>query len=224
MSDHTENLKKLIGQLREFHPWNEQEARDRNILIDAVVQQQEAVFQRSSVCSHMTASAWVISPDVRKVLMAYHNLYKSWSWLGGHADGETDLLKVAVKEVQEESGLKNVVPVSDGIYSVEVLTVEGHEKRGEYVSSHLHLNVTYLLMADPQEPVRIKEDENSGVRWFATEEAPAMSSEAWFRERIYSKLNSKLQEEAIKNQLRTFAENSPAFFRDESILLHGNDT
>ena len=124
--------------------------------------------------------------------MAYHNIYDSWSWLGGHADGDHDLLAVALREVREESGLTAVRPVSRSIYSVEILTVDGHEKRGAYVSSHLHLNVTYLLEADPAEPVRCKPDENSRVGWFGLEEAVAASTEPWFRERIYKKLNEKL--------------------------------
>ena len=97
-----------------------------------------------------------------------------------------------MREVREESGLAEVRPVSPAIYSVEILTVDGHEKRGAYVSSHLHLNVTYLLEADPAEPVRCKPDENSRVGSFGLEEAVAASTEPWFRERIYKKLNEKL--------------------------------
>jgi 8-oxo-dGTP pyrophosphatase MutT (NUDIX family) len=124
--------------------------------------------------------------------MAYHNLYGSWAWLGGHADGERDLLAVALREVREESGLVDVRPVSPEICSLEILTVDGHEMRGAYGSSHLHLNVTYLREADPADPVRRKPDENSAVGWFGLEEAVAASSEPWFRERIYKKLNAKL--------------------------------
>ena len=99
----------------------------------------------------MTASAWVVNKDRSKILLAYHNIYDSWAWLGGHADGEKDLLKVALKEVAEESGVKNIKPVSEDILSVEILTVDGHEKKGVYVPSHLHLNVTYLIEADDTE-------------------------------------------------------------------------
>ena len=103
--------------------------------------------------------------------MVYHNIYNSWSWLGGHADGETDLLAVALREVKEEAGISHVCPVSEEIFSLESLTVDGHVKKGKYVSSHLHLNVTYLLEADFEEAVSIKADENSGVAWFSPEEA-----------------------------------------------------
>lgn len=125
--------------------------------------------------------------------MAYHRIYHSWSWLGGHCDGEEDCLKVALKEVREESGVQNVRPLSDKIFSLEVLAVESHIRKGEYVPTHLHLNVTYLLEADDKEDVQIKEDENSDVAWFGLDEAVSKSEEEWFRTNIYSKLNEKLR-------------------------------
>ena len=181
----------LLEELEGYLPWNEQEARDREELLRRL-RSGEDLYTRDNSAGHLTASAWVVSPDRRRVLMAYHNIYDSWSWLGGHADGDRDLLAVAAREVREESGLTAVRPVSRSIYSVEILTVDGHEKRGAYVSSHLHLNVTYLLEADPADPVRRKPDENRAVGWFGLEEAVAASSEPWFRERVYRKLNEKL--------------------------------
>lgn len=180
----------LIAQLQAFRPWNEQEARDRDALL-CLLERGGVPYGREDP-AHMTASAWVVSPDRRQVLLAYHNLFHSWTWLGGHADGERDLLSTALREVREESGLEVVRPVSSDIYSVEILTVDGHEKRGRYVSSHLHLNVTFLLEADPGAPIRCKPDENSRVGWFGLEEAVAASTEPWFQARVYPKLNAKL--------------------------------
>ena len=77
------------------------------------------------------------------------------------------------------------------ILSIETLCVEGHEKRGRYVPCHLHLNVTYLLEADLNAPVRAKPDENSAVAWIAVEDIPKKSTEKWFVERIYRKLCEK---------------------------------
>ncbi len=182
----------LIRQISEYTPCNAQEAADRDTIL-RLLRTQEDIFLRENPVAHMTASAWVTSPDRTKVLMAYHNLYHSWAWLGGHADGCEDLLSVALKEVREESGILDVRPVSERIFSLEVLTVDGHEKKGSYVASHLHLNVTYLLEADDRQEVRVKEDENSAVGWFSPEEAVEASTEPWFQERIYRKLNEKLR-------------------------------
>ena len=181
----------LTEQIRSYQPMNEQEERDKELILHCL-ETEKNIFTRENRLAHMTASAWIVNPERTKVLMAYHNIYHSWSWLGGHADGETDLLKVALKEAREESGIYHVKPVSEKIYSLEVLTVDGHVKRGEYVSSHLHLNVTYLLQAEETDVLHIKEDENSNVGWFSLEDAVAASTEPWFQEHIYRKLNEKL--------------------------------
>ena len=185
----------LLAQLEGYAPWTEQEARDKAVLL-TMLRSGRDLWTRENETAHLTASAWVTDPTRTRVLMCYHNIYHSWSWLGGHADGDRDLLGVALREVGEESGLASVRPVSEDLFSLEILTVDGHEKRGRYVPSHLHLNVTYLLEADDTETLAVKPDENSAVGWFGLDEAVAASSEPWFRERIYAKLNAKLRSRA----------------------------
>ena len=164
---------------------------DQALILDFLEKNGDA-FLRSNLLAHMTASSWIVNPERTKTLMVYHNLYDSWSWTGGHADGETDLLSVALREAREETGIAHVRPVSPEIFSLEVLTVDGHEKRGAYVPSHLHMNVTYLLEAEESDTLHICREENSGVAWFSLEEALKASTEPWFVERIYKKLNGKL--------------------------------
>ena len=123
--------------------------------------------------------------------MIYHNIYKSWAWAGGHADGDSNLLHVALKEVNEETGLENIKVLSDGIYGLQILTVDSHIKRGEFVPSHLHLDCCFLLEADEKENLRIKEDENSGVKWIDINEAIKITNEEKMKP-IYKKLNEKL--------------------------------
>ena len=182
---------KLQEQLEQYHPFNEQEERDKKVMLQ-LLKTQPDIFTRENEVAHFTASSWLLNREHTKVLMIYHNIYHSWSWTGGHADGEEDLLAVAIREAQEETGVKEIQTVDDTIFSIETLTVDGHEKRGRYVPSHLHLNVTYLLEADEAEILRIKPDENSGVKWFSLEEALEACSEPWMVERIYKKLNKKL--------------------------------
>ncbi|MCR5229762.1 MAG: NUDIX hydrolase [Solobacterium sp.] len=183
----------LKDELEAYVPYNEQEEKDREEILRRLNSGEE-LYTRGNRSAHLTASGWVVSKDRKKILMCYHNLYDSWSWLGGHADGDKDLLETALREVKEESGIRTVVPLSTEIFSVEILTVDGHVKKGEYVSSHLHLNVTYLLEADETEELTAKADENKGVKWFEMDEAVRASNEPWFREHIYSKLNRKLKE------------------------------
>ena len=102
--------------------------------------------------------------------MINHNLYNSWAWTGGHADGEADLLAVAIKEAKEETGVVNIRPLSAEIMSLDILPVWGHMKKWKYVSSHQHLNVSYLLVGSEEDVLRIKEDENSNVGWIPVNE------------------------------------------------------
>ena len=182
---------KIIEEIKKYRPCNAQEQRDQALILDFLEKNGDA-FLRSNLLAHMTASSWIVNPERTKTLMVYHNLYDSWSWTGGHADGETDLLSVALREAREETGIEHVRPLSPEIFSLEVLTVDGHEKRGEYVPSHLHMNVTYLLEAEESDTLHICREENSGVAWFTLEEALKASTEPWFVERIYKKLNGKL--------------------------------
>lgn len=143
----------LIRQIENYPPSNEQEEKDKALILGWISNNENA-FSRENTVAHITTSAWVVNKDRSKVLMVYHNIYNSWSWLGGHADG--------------------------------------HVKKGNYVSSHLHLNITYLLEADSEEQVSVKADENSGVMWFSPEDALEKSTEPWFVVHIYSKLIKKM--------------------------------
>ena len=96
------NRQELMESIRAYQPFNEQEEMDKSLILNWIETQDDA-FSRDNTVAHMTASAWVVNKDRSRVLMAYHNIYDSWSWLGGHADGETDLLAVAIREVKEEA-------------------------------------------------------------------------------------------------------------------------
>lgn len=188
-----DRMKNLKDMIEAFLPYNEQEERDKALMLRYLTWGEEVLY-RESTGAHMSASAWVVNQTHDKVLMAYHNIYDSWAWTGGHADGEADLLKVALREVMEETGITKAAPVTEDIFSLEVLTVDGHEKKGVYVSSHLHLNVTYLLEGDDREVLHKKDDENSAVSWFGLERCLEAINETWMRDRIYRKLLDKMQQ------------------------------
>lgn len=182
----------LLTQIINFHPFNEQEQLDQQLIL-SVLKTNPLIFKRESHLAHITVSSWLVSPDFTQVLMAYHKIYQSFAWLGGHADGNNNLQAVIKKEVQEESGLKNFSFLSEQPFSIEVLPVAGHQKNGHYVSSHLHLNITYLMQASTNQPLRIKPDENSQIAWLDIATLKTKISEPWFYEHIYQKLIAKMQ-------------------------------
>lgn len=183
----------LKEQIENYKPYNEQEEKDKGTMLK-YINTFDDVLTRNNEFGHFTASSWVVNKEKTKVLMIYHNIYKSWAWTGGHADGESDLLNVAIRELKEETGVKNVKVLKDDIFSLEMICVNGHIKRGKYVSSHVHLNLTYLLEVDENETLKVKEDENSVVKWIDIKDIVKVCNEKWIIENIYNKLNEKLKE------------------------------
>ncbi|MFR5684025.1 MAG: NUDIX hydrolase [Clostridia bacterium] len=182
------NLKR---QLQEYIPFNQQEKKEKDVMID-YIDTFDNILTRDNEFAHFTASNWIVNHDKTKVLMAYHNIYPSWAWTGGHSDGIEDLQEVAKREANEETGIENLKLLSNGIYSIEILPVDGHVKRENYVASHLHLNITYLWEADENQITRIKEDENSSVKWIDIDKVIEASSEERMKI-VYQKLNQKLK-------------------------------
>lgn len=185
-------MRQIEKEIEEYQPVNEQEEKDKMTMLSFLKENEDA-FYRSNKIGHMTSSCFIVNEQMDKVLFCYHNIYDSYAWLGGHADGQEDLLSVALREAKEESSLKHIRPYDSKILSLEILCVNGHEKKGEYVSSHLHFNVTYLFIADENDPLFIKEDENSSLKWFSFSDALSVSKEPWFVKRIYPKLIEKVE-------------------------------
>lgn len=190
------DAEELKNNIQKYNPYNEQEEVEKNIMLN-YFNIFDDVLTRQNEIGHFTSSAFVLNKERTKILMIYHKIYNSWGWVGGHSDGDSKLLYVAMKEAKEETGIKDVKPILDDIYSLEIINVNGHIKRGKYVGSHAHLNVTYLLEADETEEIRIKEDENSGVKWVPIDEILNESSEVWVRNVVYSKIIQKMKKDGI---------------------------
>ena len=174
-----------------YQPWNEAEARDKALMLYALDHFPDLLSRSNPVC-HFTASNWITNPGRDRILLVHHDIYRHWAWTGGHADGDPALRAVALREAKEETGLTELRPLYDGIFSIQVLDVDHHIKRGQYVASHLHLDCCFLWEADETAPLRARDGENTGVRWVPIDEVLAVCSEA-VMDIVYSKLNEKLK-------------------------------
>ena len=181
----------LREQIEKYKPYNEQEEKDKEMMLKYIDTFEDVLTRENEMC-HFTASNWIVNKDRTKVIMIYHNIYKSWAWTGGHADGDSDLLYVALKEANEETGLSNLKVLSDGIFGIEILKADSHIKRGKFIPSHLHLDCCFLLEADENDELRIKEDENSNIKWIPIEKATEVTNEENMKP-IYKKLNEKVK-------------------------------
>ena len=156
-------------KIENYTPFNEQEEKDKEQFLK-FIDTFDDVLTRYNTFGHFTASAFVVNKERNKMVVVYHIINDGWIYPGGHADGEEDFLSVAVREVEEETGLKARV-LDDNIYSIQSAPVKGHIKRGKYVSAHLHLDVLYIMEADDKVPLIYREDESKGVKWIPFEEA-----------------------------------------------------
>ena len=190
----------LIDDIRAFVPGCPQEEADRLLMLERL-EADPLAFDRTSPL-HFTASAWTVDPKGEQTLLVYHNIFDSWSWVGGHADGEQDLAAVAKRELAEETGVTAAWLVNLGmnkIFSLEAVPVAGHMRHDQWVSSHAHLNVTYLFIANPDVPVFVQPEENSAVRWAPLDEVIPLSTEPWICEHCYAKLIERTREVLYKD-------------------------
>ncbi|MBD8034498.1 MULTISPECIES: NUDIX hydrolase [Solibacillus] len=181
----------LHDQIQLYVPFNEQEETDKDIMLRAMVTLSD-VLTRNNEVLHFTASAFVFNPARTHVLMVYHNIYNSWGWTGGHADGDPNLFNVAKKELMEEAGLTEVKPIQKEMISLDILPVIGHMKNGKYVAAHLHFNATYVFEVADDASLKSKPDENSAVGWIAIDEVAQKCSEQHMIP-IYEKIIEKVK-------------------------------
>ena len=127
---------------------------------------------RSCAQGHLTGSAWVLSPDRRQVLLTLHRKLGKWLQLGGHADGDSSLLAVALREALEESGLSHVSVVDTRLFDVDRHWIPG--LRGE--PGHWRHDRRFMLEGDPLEQVTAT-DESRALSWVDVAGVPALNPE-----------------------------------------------
>jgi 8-oxo-dGTP pyrophosphatase MutT (NUDIX family) len=149
----------LLHLLDNYRAWDSYEKQSQETIY-SFVKANTQCFERSLVCGHVTASAWLINRDNSAALLMYHTKLKAWLQLGGHCDGESDVLAVAVKEAQEESGIQMIEPKYPYIFDVDVhLIPENHKEK-----AHYHYDIRFLLqIVSNEQPV--KNNESKALVW-----------------------------------------------------------
>lgn len=184
----------LREQIESYTPFDEQEEKDKEQFLE-FINSFDDVLTRKNIFGHFSSSAFIVNKERTKMLVVYHIINDGWIYPGGHADGENDLLSVAVREVNEETGLKTKV-LDNSIFVIQTAPVKGHIKRDNYVSAHLHLDVIYLMEADDTIPLIFREDESKGVKWVSFDEATNETMCDFIRP-IHKKLIKKLKSNNI---------------------------
>ncbi len=128
--------------------------------------------EKDDQMGHITGSAWLLSPDRRKVLLTYHKKLNKWLQLGGHSDGCPNVLETALREAREESGIANVQPLSNEVFDVDVHKIPGTATRPE----HLHYDVRYILISPDTEEF-VTSEESHELKWVSFEDVSQYSTE-----------------------------------------------
>jgi 8-oxo-dGTP pyrophosphatase MutT (NUDIX family) len=145
----------------------ERVSRFRGLLCDGSL-----AYRRERLAGHLTASAWVLDPEWRRVLLVHHRKLDKWLQPGGHADGHTDLLGVARREVLEETGIETEPLAGGEILDMDIHPIPPHGG----VPAHEHFDIRFLLVAaESREPEA--NEESHDVAWVALDEVEGLSTE-----------------------------------------------
>ncbi|NCN45203.1 MAG: NUDIX hydrolase [Candidatus Pacebacteria bacterium CG10_big_fil_rev_8_21_14_0_10_36_11] len=153
--------KKVLNLLEKIEPVDQQESFDIQKVKELIVKH-ENIFDRDCLVAHLTASALVVNPRTKKVLLHNHKKLNKWLQFGGHADGESDLAKVALKEAGEETGLIDLVFLTHLPIDLEVQKIPFHKG----IPEHLHLDFRFVLITDAEKVPTPDEVESQELQFF----------------------------------------------------------
>lgn len=168
--DERRTLCEQVDRYIKRHPENESTA----MRLLQFVQETPACFCRENKQGHITGSAWLVNQQGNKALLTLHHKLQIWVQPGGHADGDSDVLRVACREAMEESGITELRVLDTEIFDIDIHTIPARPATGE--PEHLHYDVRYLLQADHEDYVI--SDESDALGWFTREEIQHLSPPA----------------------------------------------
>jgi 8-oxo-dGTP pyrophosphatase MutT (NUDIX family) len=141
--------------------------------ISAFVGEHADCFERSLLVGHVTGSAWVLDEAREYALLIHHAKLDKWLQPGGHCDGDSDVLRVAMREAEEETGVARLVPLLSGaIFDVDAHDIPARKD----VPAHVHYDIRYAFEADRSAPLQISA-ESKGLRWVALDRIAELNTD-----------------------------------------------
>jgi 8-oxo-dGTP pyrophosphatase MutT (NUDIX family) len=129
-----------------------------------------AAYQREHLPGHMTGSAWIVDDSFEYVLLTHHAKLNRWLQPGGHADGDENIERVAIREAEEETGLKDFRKLSDDLFDFDIHLIP--ERKG--FPAHYHYDIRILLQANRNDKLVVTE-ESHDLAWVHVDEIATRS-------------------------------------------------
>lgn len=161
----------ILRKLRAYQSRWEAEAETTDRFIDFVASHPNC-FERSLPTGHVTGSAWVVNRAATHVLLTHHRKLDRWLQLGGHADGDPDIARVAAREVWEESGLMDVVMMDEDIFDIDIHRIPARGADPE----HDHYDIRFLMQATGSDRYTVS-DESHDLQWINIHEVDTVTTE-----------------------------------------------
>lgn len=167
----SDNRTPLTQLLKLYSPVNPEDQSQRDCIL-TFVETEPQCFERSHLAGHITGSAWVMNKTGTQVLLTHHKKLNKWLQLGGHADGQSDIQSVALREAQEESGIEELQSLSPNIFDLDVHPIpeRPHEP------AHLHYDIRFLFQTKGSEVFKVGHESNQ-LAWVNVEEIASLSKE-----------------------------------------------
>lgn len=167
--------KPLLELLRSYKPAPFEDASKRTRMMTFIMEQPDC-FKRELLIGHITGSAWVLNTMRDKVLLTHHRKLDKWLQLGGHCDGDTNVLGVALREAEEESGIKGITIIAPLVFDIDILPVPARHTQMGIEPEHLHYDVRFCFQASDSIPLEIS-SESKDLRWVQLNEVHTLSTE-----------------------------------------------
>ncbi len=191
----------LLNELKNYQPFDNQEAEYLKIFID-FLENGENQFSRTNLDKHIVADAFLFNKNFDKLLLTHHKALGIWLPFGGHSDGESNSLNVALREVKEESGISNI-NVGDGeIIDIDIHTIPNNPKKNE--SEHKHMDVRFAF-STPEEKFVVS-DESDTLKWFDYNEFKDMIRNSTYysgTDRVLAKLDKFIEKQKCNKEYST---------------------
>lgn len=168
---HKKTKESFVEDLKNYKPTNKKEEEHQNTILK-FLNEKDNNFDRGNLEGHITGSSWLVNRNKTKTLLTHHRKLNKWLQLGGHADGSPDVLDVAIREAQEESGIEEIKPLYSTIFDIDVHLIPDRTTKGE--PEHYHYDIRYLLYTDNENFQISKESIN--LKWICIKEIDDFST------------------------------------------------